>query len=105
MIAWTIEAAIGSELSGWVYVCTEDEEIASLAREYGAEEDLEVFTRIFEALYQPGKVFGLAEVVKYLRDHPEVMKLNSSLDEEYWRRTREKAQLFHSDARGEFQKI
>jgi len=36
MIAWTIEAAIASELSGEVFVCTEDEEIARVAREHGA---------------------------------------------------------------------
>jgi spore coat polysaccharide biosynthesis protein SpsF len=76
---------------------------ARLTLDYG--EDLEVFTRIFEALYVPGQVFGLEAVVRFLREHPEVMKLNSGLDEEYWRRTREKAQLFYSDARGEVQKI
>ncbi len=68
-------------------------------------EDLEVFTRIFEALYRPGEVFGLAEVVRFLREHPEVMKINGSLDEEYWKRTREKAQLYYRDPQGTVQKI
>jgi CMP-N-acetylneuraminic acid synthetase len=36
MIAYTIQAAIESGISGQVYVCTEDEEIASVAERYGA---------------------------------------------------------------------
>jgi spore coat polysaccharide biosynthesis protein SpsF len=69
------------------------------------QEDLEVFTRIFEALYRPGEVFGLSEVVRFLKQHPEVMKLNAGLDEAYWQRTREKAQLYFKDAAGVVQKI
>lgn len=37
MIAWTIEAAIKSNLFDEILVSTDDEEIAQIAREYGAE--------------------------------------------------------------------
>lgn len=37
LIAWTIEAAIGSQNIECIYVSTEDEEIASISKEYGAK--------------------------------------------------------------------
>ena len=37
LIAWTIEAAIGSNVFDHVFVSTDSEEIASISREYGAE--------------------------------------------------------------------
>ncbi len=69
------------------------------------QEDFEVFRTIFEALYKDRSVFDLGAVVQYLQANPEVMKINSTLDEEYWRRTQEKAQLFYSDGEGEIRKI
>lgn len=67
--------------------------------------DFEVFRRIFEALYRPGEVFGLAEVVRWLKAHPEVCAINANLDEEYWARTRAKAQLEYRDAAGALHRI
>lgn len=67
--------------------------------------DFEVLQRIFEALYRPGEVFGLAEAVRWLKAHPEVAEINANLDEEYWARTREKAQLQYRDAAGELRRI
>ncbi|MEW5767131.1 MAG: hypothetical protein AB1797_05820 [bacterium] len=63
-------------------------------------EDLELFTRIFEALYQEGKVFNLDEVVGFLRKNSELMEINSHLNEEYWQRTKDKAKLEYKDAEG-----
>ena len=37
MIAWSIEAALNSECFEQVIVSTDDEEIASIARNYGAD--------------------------------------------------------------------
>lgn len=62
--------------------------------------DLELFRRIFGALYKPGKIFGLAEVVKFLREHPEDVQINKGVDEEYWSRWTEKASLRFVDADG-----
>jgi spore coat polysaccharide biosynthesis protein SpsF (cytidylyltransferase family) len=57
------------------------------------EADLALFRRIFEALYRPGRVFGLAEVVAFLDAHPDLVELNRHVEQEYWRRTAEKAKL------------
>lgn len=70
------------------------------------ERDLEVFRRIFEALYRPGEPpFDLTAVVRFLRGDPEIMAINRVLDEGYWQRTREKAQLEYTDASGVVRKI
>lgn len=64
------------------------------------EEDLEVFSRVFNALFREGEVFGLDSVTKFLRGNAEVMKINSVLDEEYWQRTKDKAKLEYMDSDG-----
>jgi spore coat polysaccharide biosynthesis protein SpsF len=69
------------------------------------EADLEVFRAIFEALYREDEVFGLDAVVEYLAVHPDVVALNQGLDEAYWERTREKAQLEYRGASGETMRI
>jgi len=69
------------------------------------EEDFQVFNAIFEALYTEGQVFALADVVRYLRAHPEVMSRNLHVSEEYWRRTEEKAQLLYRNADGTVQNV
>ncbi len=69
------------------------------------EADLAVFTRIFEALYEDGEVFGLAETVAYLKAHPEVAAINADLDEGYWARTREKARLSYRDDGGVVRRV
>ncbi len=68
-------------------------------------EDLEVFTRIFEALYRPGEVFGLDEFIPYLKANPDVLDINAQLDEEYWRRTRRQAQLEFETSDGTLESI
>jgi spore coat polysaccharide biosynthesis protein SpsF len=69
--------------------------------------DLELFTRIFEALYVEGEVFDLATALDLLRRNPDWLAINNTrdLDAEYWRRTAEKAQLFYRDEEGVTQKI
>jgi spore coat polysaccharide biosynthesis protein SpsF len=68
-------------------------------------EDFEVFRRIFEALYRPGEVFGLDEFVPFLRANPAIMEINAKLDEEYWKRTRQKSQLEFESQDGTLQTI
>lgn len=43
------------------------------------EKDWQVIKSIFEALYQPGKMFYLKNIVQFLGDHPEVAGWNSSI--------------------------
>ncbi len=38
--------------------------------------DLEFFKAVFAALYRPGEVFSLDEILRFLRDHPEVVAIN-----------------------------
>lgn len=69
------------------------------------EVDLELFQHIFAALYRHNAVFGLAEVVAFLRSNPDVVALNAGLEEAYWQRTRDKAHLEFTDTAGESRTI
>lgn len=62
--------------------------------------DLELFRRIFEALYRPGQVFGLGELVRFLNAHPDLVELNRHVEAQYWQRTAEKAQLAYVGSDG-----
>lgn len=53
------------------------------------EEDLAFFRAIFDRLYQPGRVFGVAEICALLKAEPALLEINAGLDEKYWERTRE----------------
>lgn len=64
------------------------------------EADLELFRKIFEALYEESKVFAMSDVVSLLRRHPEFASINSDLDEEYWQRTADKVSLYYIDGTG-----
>jgi len=57
------------------------------------EADLALFRGIFAALYRPGQVFGLSEVVTFLNQNPQLVQSNLAIQEEYWARTAEKAKL------------
>jgi spore coat polysaccharide biosynthesis protein SpsF (cytidylyltransferase family) len=69
------------------------------------ESDLMVFRRIFDALYRPGKTFGLAEVVRFLRAHPDIVEINRHVEKEYWARTAEKAVLEYAAEDGTLRRI
>ncbi|MDO8633276.1 MAG: glycosyltransferase family protein [Candidatus Wildermuthbacteria bacterium] len=42
------------------------------------KEDFEVIERIYAALYKGGEYFGLNAVLEYLKEHPEILKLNQA---------------------------
>ena len=69
------------------------------------QEDLEVFEKIFENLYVEGEVFNLDAILDFLRENPEVMKINSIVSQEYWKRHGEKSQLYYQNESGAMQKI
>jgi spore coat polysaccharide biosynthesis protein SpsF len=69
------------------------------------EEDFAAFKAIFEALYLPDNIAGLADVVQFLRTNPDIVNLNADLDEEYWQRTRDKAQLEYQSPDGSVHRI
>jgi spore coat polysaccharide biosynthesis protein SpsF len=56
-------------------------------------EDLAFFEVVFSELYKERTTFGIEEIVLLLRRRPELLGLNSMVDEEYWKRTHQLAQL------------
>lgn len=68
-------------------------------------QDFDALAAIFDALYTEGEIFGLDEIVGFLRENPEVMAINASLDDEYWARTKQKAQLAYRSPDGVVIKI
>jgi len=48
-------------------------------------EDLELVTRIIEALYRPGEVFGIQEIVDLLAAHPAWMSINADVRQKSFR--------------------
>ena len=76
---------------------------ARLTLDYDA--DLEVIRRILEALYRPSQVASLADVVRFLRTHPDVMAINANLQEAYMERSRQKLDIEYSDLSGASRRI
>jgi len=68
-------------------------------------EDLEVFRRILDALYVPGEVFGLTVLINFLKDHPEIVAINSGLQESYMERSRKKLGIDYADEYGSVHRI
>lgn len=46
-------------------------------------EDLAFFTAVFEALYQPGKVFGFDEIMRLMEKRPDIPQLNAGMQAKY----------------------
>jgi spore coat polysaccharide biosynthesis protein SpsF (cytidylyltransferase family) len=67
--------------------------------------DLELFRHVFGALYRPGAVFSLADVVAFLYAHPELTEMNLAVDQKYWQRTADKAHLEYRDPAGTLRKV
>lgn len=49
-------------------------------------EDLEFFKAVFAALYIPGQVFSLDEILNFLKEHPEVVAINNFREADYLKR-------------------
>jgi len=64
------------------------------------QQDFDVFSAVFQGLDDDGRAAGLADVVAFLKAHPEIVRFNANLDEAYWQRTRDKARLSYVDAEG-----
>jgi len=56
-------------------------------------EDLTFFEALFKELYQERPAFGIDEIVSLLNRRPELVEINSMVDEDYWKRTHQLAQL------------
>jgi spore coat polysaccharide biosynthesis protein SpsF (cytidylyltransferase family) len=56
-------------------------------------EDFEFFKAVFAALYQPGRVFSLDEILAFLAAHPEVVAINSTCMARYQQRIQNQGQI------------
>ena len=68
-------------------------------------EDLEMFRRVLDALYVPGQVFGLGELVRFLKAHPDIVAINAGLQDSYMERSRQKLSIEYADDTGSLQRI
>jgi spore coat polysaccharide biosynthesis protein SpsF len=67
--------------------------------------DLDLFRMIFGALYRPGEVFGLSDVIAFLNERPDLVEMNQAVGAEYWQRTAIKAQLAYTDSAGRLRTV
>lgn len=63
-------------------------------------EDFTLFEQIFERLYEEKTIFTLDDIIDLLRSNPELLKININMNEVYWQRTKEKANLTYDDGGG-----
>ena len=47
------------------------------------KEDFEFFKEVFNRLYTPNKIFTLKEIIKLLRENPEIMEINKPVQKKY----------------------
>ena len=60
---------------------------------------------IFGALYRPGEVFGLSDVIAFLNERPDLVEMNQAVGAEYWQRTAINAQLAYTDSAGRLRTV
>lgn len=56
-------------------------------------EDLQFFNAIFDHLYQPGKVFSLDEILLFLQENPQIVRLNEHRELTYRKRAGEQSSI------------
>jgi len=55
------------------------------------QEDYQFFKEVFNKLYKPGKIFSLKEIMKLLKEHPEIIEINKHCEELYEQHIRKSA--------------
>lgn len=68
-------------------------------------EDLALFEKIFELLYDEQTIFSLDEILNLLRVNPELLKINNSMNDIYWQRTKERIDLTYDNGEGIIKRI
>ena len=68
-------------------------------------EDFDFFNKVFTSLFEKDKIFHIDEVLDLLREKPELLAINSGLNQKYWERTKEKANLEYVDSEKHIKKI
>jgi spore coat polysaccharide biosynthesis protein SpsF len=52
-------------------------------------EDFRFFEKIFNQLYKPGKVFSFQDIMKLLKDDPQIIQINSGAQQKYMEKIKE----------------
>ncbi len=68
-------------------------------------EDFQFFEAVFDALYEENKIFGIDDIVNILVQKPELIDINSFLNEEYMVRTKELMKLKYKDKNGNLKEL
>ena len=69
------------------------------------QDDFELFKSIFEGFYKGGDIYNLSKVLDFLRENPNLLKINAFLNKEYWQRTRENVKLEYASKDGSIKTI
>jgi spore coat polysaccharide biosynthesis protein SpsF len=56
-------------------------------------EDLELVKKIYDRLYEPGKVITVGEILGLFKKEPALAEINRGVQEEYWKRFRKRANV------------
>lgn len=69
------------------------------------QEDFDFFNAIYTELYKEGEVFHLEDILKLVKEKPEIIEINYFLQEEYFDRWHSKQNFFFSDGGDELKKV
>ena len=56
-------------------------------------EDLELVKKVYDKLYEPGKVITLREILNLFRKEPALAEINRGVQEKYWKRFRKRVNV------------
>lgn len=53
-----------------------EEDLSEMRWTVDDERDLRLVTEIFQGLYRPGEIFGMTDILRFLREKPELLEIN-----------------------------
>jgi spore coat polysaccharide biosynthesis protein SpsF len=59
---------------------TQPQDLSALRWTVDEPEDMEFARRVYDALYKPGRVFHMPEILRLLQQHPELQALNAGFE-------------------------
>ncbi|MEE9379258.1 MAG: hypothetical protein V3V33_14640 [Candidatus Lokiarchaeia archaeon] len=66
------------------YIDAKENHIIDARMTLDYEEDFQFFKTIINLLYKEGKYISLDEITKLLRENPEIIEINKSVEDKYW---------------------
>lgn len=72
-----------------------EEDLSGMRWTVDDERDLRLVTEIFRGLYRPGEIFGMADILRFLRENPALLEINRGTirNEGYLKSLREEGDL------------